>query len=107
MVCPAYLIFKVALRTNFVLYRCLFHDYMYVIDYGCKVRKNPAKHLCLKKRQYYAILINEIIIFAKTTKDMDEIINLLIDWSAYRSTRHAAAWILHQYCYKARTSDLC
>ena len=19
-------------------------------DYGCKVRKNPAKHLCLKKR---------------------------------------------------------
>ena len=21
-----------------------------LIDYGCKVRKNPAKHLCLKKR---------------------------------------------------------
>ena len=49
MVCPAYLIFKVALRTNCTV-DVFFMTICLVIDYGCKVRKNPAKHLCLKKR---------------------------------------------------------
>lgn len=40
---------KVALRTNCTV-DVFFMTICLVIDYGCKVRKNPAKHLCLKKR---------------------------------------------------------